>query len=120
VGGGLPQTHPAALRSGMRMGFETPEQRHPLRIPTRAMRMQVGGLFCVFVLAVVFLGLPLLDFEELTFIFIIFLFFAVFIFLFFAPFVLGILFIYINIIDKLIYLNIFILFIFIQNDMYMK
>ncbi len=27
VGGGLPQTHPAALRSGMRMGFETPEQQ---------------------------------------------------------------------------------------------
>jgi hypothetical protein len=28
VGGGLPQTHPAALRSGMRMGFEAPEQRY--------------------------------------------------------------------------------------------
>ncbi len=35
-GGGLPQTHPAALRSGMQMGFETPEQQHPLHIPTRA------------------------------------------------------------------------------------
>jgi hypothetical protein len=37
-GGGLPQTHPAALRSGMRMGFETPEQRHPLYTPTRGGR----------------------------------------------------------------------------------
>jgi hypothetical protein len=33
-GGGLPQTHPAALRSGMRMRFETPEQRHPTSHPS--------------------------------------------------------------------------------------
>jgi hypothetical protein len=43
VGGGPPQTHPAALRSGMRMGFETPEQRRPLRTPTRA---EEGTSFC--------------------------------------------------------------------------